>query len=226
MLLTCFAEFQIAYPVAWDGDQNEHIPLQHLHATWRSKRSLTSTPALNINLTAFGHHFHLQVWENKDLLAPGFKIYRRHHRPATAKVVSRTGSKAEAASRSEFKDSGSGEVKDVWRVKDDGNTEVRDYERTKARESSGDEVKASGVKAGEGGAEVKDGARSEMQDGDVGVWISSEEEVDMEMSCQMTGRVRSHGDTPVALSVCNGMVSPFLQYILLNGQSFPSVHSA
>lgn len=189
--------------MAWDGDQNEHIPLQHLHAMWRSKRSISATPAFNINLTAFGHDFHLEVWENKELLAPGFKIYRRHHIPATAKVDSRTESKGEALG-SEPKDSGSGEAKDVWRVKDDGKTEVQNYE---VRESSGDKVKASSVKD-EGGGEVKDGLRSEMRDGDVGVWISSEEEVDMEMSCQMTGRVRSHGDTPVALSVCNGMVSP------------------
>ena len=266
------AEFQIAYPVAWDGERHhEHIPLQQLHATWRRKRSLSATPSFHVNLTAFGHHFHLELWENKDLLAPGFKIYRRHPRgPPTAaaaqtvaprteeektKVSAREAEAAAAASRSEIKDSGSGEVKDAaWRVKADGKTtEVRDDgERTGGggggggvtfRESfgsggSGDEVGVGvgvGVGAASGspgrvngedeaaaaagrrvsearkdGREAADyaGRRSEVRAGGVGVLhVSSQEEVDLELSCLVTGRVRSHGDTPVALSLCHGMVS-------------------
>ena len=186
------AEFQITYPVAWDEEQNEHIPLHHLHTVWRRKRSLRASPSFNINLTAFGNNFHLEVWENKELLAPGFKIYHRnphHGEEAETSKDSTTSQRKDASGSTEVKDGDSGEV-------------VHE-QRSSAEQAGG----ATSVEDEVGSREVKDDWRSEVKEGGVGVRVSSEEEVDMELSCQMTGRVRSHGDTPVALSVCHGMVS-------------------
>ncbi|KAK7475537.1 hypothetical protein BaRGS_00033226, partial [Batillaria attramentaria] len=154
--------FQIVFPVAWDQDA-QHIPIHSLHQTWRHRRSVRASPTLNVNLTGFGQNFHLELWQNDDLLAPGFKIYRRHH----AKDI--VADRVTESRTFEGKEGGSGEVKDGERP---------------------------GVRVNE---------RAEVKEGPVGVQVAPDEEVERAMSCQMTGKVRSHGDSPVAISICDGM---------------------
>lgn len=212
------SDYQVVYPVAWDQDER-HIPIHTLHQTWRRRRSLRVSPTLNINLTGFGHDFHLELWQNEELLAPGFKIYHRHHgsttqgdgevkvkissnikvsvRDSGAKDVAKDDVDTSNAVAGNSTESFSYNATDSFRDNyTDGVSDSNNVTDSKALEDGSGEVKDGGFKAGE---------RSEVREGETGVYVETDEEVERQMSCQMTGRVRSHGDTPVAISICDGM---------------------
>lgn len=133
------------YPVAWDRD--DHIPLHTLQAAWRQNRRKRSTFSINVNVTGFGDIFHLELWVNQDLLAPGFRIYHRQH-----------------------------------------------LHNQQPRQKNN-------------GGNVGDQTDAEPEESNPGVRVGTQEEVDRALACQLAGSVRSHGDTPVAISICDGIVS-------------------
>lgn len=91
----------------------------------RHKRSTIGRSVIHVNISGFGEKFNLELWENKKLLAPGFKVYHR-------KNVS---------------------------------NDTIDEEQTSA------------------------------------------EELENDLACLYTGNVRNHNNNPVAVNVCDGMVS-------------------
>lgn len=90
-----FLGFEITIPILYDSRGN-HVSHDHLRHHFHQQQQFyhhgnrprrdTSNPTTNIsvlqaNVSGFGQKFQIKLWPNKQLLAPGFKVYRRgNHR--------------------------------------------------------------------------------------------------------------------------------------------------
>ncbi|XP_067651934.1 A disintegrin and metalloproteinase with thrombospondin motifs 16-like isoform X2 [Haliotis asinina] len=68
-------EYEVVFPYIFDGGNN--VVSRDWKKVARHKRSTIGQSVIHVNISGFGETFHLEMWENKKLLAPGFKVYRR-----------------------------------------------------------------------------------------------------------------------------------------------------
>lgn len=71
-----FADFEIVHPTLSDisGNTVSHF---HLHGNRVKRDSSSRTDTLYLNITGHGQTFEIHLVENRNLLAPGFKVYHR-----------------------------------------------------------------------------------------------------------------------------------------------------
>lgn len=79
------ADFEIVHPVLSDISGNT-VSHAQLHGN-RFKRDSSRTNTLFLNITGQGQAFEIHLNENRNLLAPGFKVYHRKRSKDSAEVV-------------------------------------------------------------------------------------------------------------------------------------------
>lgn len=84
-IFSFFADFEIVHPFISDTSGN---PVSHdnFHGN-RFKRDSSRRNILYLNITGQGHTFEIQLTENDNLLAPGFKVYHRKKSRLSGKVM-------------------------------------------------------------------------------------------------------------------------------------------
>ncbi|CAC5398721.1 A disintegrin and metalloproteinase with thrombospondin motifs 5,A disintegrin and metalloproteinase with thrombospondin motifs 18,A disintegrin and metalloproteinase with thrombospondin motifs 16 [Mytilus coruscus] len=80
-LLTDHSTEEIVIPFIVDSDGSfvSHELSHHVRHKRSSTLSSSSSPYLYVNITGFGQTFHIDLKEEKELLAPGFKVYHRQN---------------------------------------------------------------------------------------------------------------------------------------------------
>ncbi|XP_046367017.1 A disintegrin and metalloproteinase with thrombospondin motifs 16-like isoform X2 [Haliotis rufescens] len=68
-------EYEVVFPYVFDGGDN--VVSRDWKKVARHKRSTIGRSVIHVNISGFGENFNLELWENKKLLAPGFKVYHR-----------------------------------------------------------------------------------------------------------------------------------------------------
>lgn len=84
-LFLFFVDFEIVHPVLSDISGNT-VSHAQLHGN-RFKRDSARTDTLYLNITGQGQAFEIHLNENRNLLAPGFKVYHRKRSKDSAEVV-------------------------------------------------------------------------------------------------------------------------------------------
>lgn len=80
-----FVDFEIVHPVLSDISGNI-VSHSQLHGN-RFKRDSSRTDTLYLNITGQGQKFEIHLNENRNLLAPGFKVYHRKRSKDSPEVV-------------------------------------------------------------------------------------------------------------------------------------------
>lgn len=85
LIFLFFVGFEIVHPVLSDISGNT-VSHAQLHGN-RFKRDSARTDTLYLNITGQGQAFEIHLNENRNLLAPGFKVYHRKRSKDSAEVV-------------------------------------------------------------------------------------------------------------------------------------------